>query len=260
MITIRLCGGLGNQLFQWALGVALGARGNQIQFDTTLLDFDPGRRYLLGDLGMKLKLTNENLPVTVQEKSLRFDPAILDLRGNHVLNGYWQSEKYFEKEANYIRQTVFSRMDQSVETARVAMNIKNFGERSCFVHVRRSDNARPDHVGGLYDGLTEADVAPYYLRAFAEINRRVPEVHYFMFSDDAAWCADNFAGTQHYASEAQCAKFPIDGCDAAQAGRGPRGRGLVSDVSLSPCDHCQFDFLAMGCMAPSRSGPNRRGP
>jgi hypothetical protein len=190
MITIRLCGGLGNQLFQWALGVALESRGNQVQFDTTLLDQDRGRRYLLGDLGLKLNLTKENAPVTVQEKSLRFDPAILELKGDQVLNGYWQSEKYFASVGDHIRRTLFRKTVLSRKTLELAQQIKELRERSCFVHVRRSDNLRPTST--MYHGLTNPNDSLYYGRSLAAVLKKSPDSQFFLFSDDAEWCAAKF--------------------------------------------------------------------
>lgn len=193
MITLRLCGGLGNQLFQLALGIAFSSRGRNVKYDLTLLDADCGRRYLLGDFGFELNAVREDAPVTYQEQSLRFDPSVLELKEG-VLNGYFQSEKYFQPHELYIHGTIFNRTRFSPETLAVAQKIKEAGENSCFVHVRRSDNLRANSM--LYHGLTDAANAVYYGRALKMLLERLPVVQFFMFSDDAKWCAQNFCETK----------------------------------------------------------------
>lgn len=185
MIQIRLCGGLGNQLFGFALGLAFSAQSRIVKYDVTLLDQDPARRFLLNDFGWHMDVVRENAPITVQEKSLCFDPEILELKGDQVLNGYWQNEKYFEHLANYIRGFVFLRTKFSARTLEVAQQIMACGARSCFVHVRRSDNLRESST--LYHGLTDTS-APYYDKAIDLAFEKIPDIHYFVFSDDPEWC------------------------------------------------------------------------
>jgi Glycosyl transferase family 11 len=183
LITIRLMGGLGNQLFGWALGVAFEARNQQVRYDTSLLEADPARRYLLGDLGLSLNLTTAGFPPTFVEGSLRYDPKILDMKGDHVLQGYWQSEKYFEHEAGRIRRILFAKTKFSPETMQVAMKIMRHIPNTCFVHVRRTDNLRPTST--IYHGLTSGGA--YYEQAIPIIEQRFLGVRLFVFSDDPQW-------------------------------------------------------------------------
>lgn len=187
MITIRLCGGLGNQLFQWALGLAFHARGRNVSYDASLLDCDPARRYLLGDLGLSISPVHENQSPTVVEKSLRFDTTILGTKEG-VLQGYWQSEKYFWLNQAYIRGVLFKRTRFSPKTLAVAQKIKEAGENSCFVHVRRSDNLRATST--LYHGLTNPREGNYYRNAIHSVLDRDVKMQFFAFSDDPAWLND----------------------------------------------------------------------
>lgn len=232
MLTLRLCGGLGNQLFQWALGVALEWRGNQVQYDTTLLDQDRGRRYLLCDFGLKLNLTKDDAPITVQEKGLRFDPAILELKGNQVLNGYWQTDNYFASVGDYIRQTLFRKTILSRKTLEITQQIKELRNGSCFVHVRRTDNLRPTST--MYHGLTNAIESPYYGRALAKI-LELPDIHFFIFSDDPEWCAANFKGEQITVVSHNTPSFTVDEANNLHKSEG--GREVEDLWLMSLCHH-----------------------
>ena len=112
MIVTRLEGGLGHQLFQYAAGRRLAlARGVPLLVDCSAVDSGarpygldpfhidaqqapPGARdgfeatTLTGRLMRRMR--GQRL---VQERSPRFDPAVLDLPGRAYLHGHWQSER-----------------------------------------------------------------------------------------------------------------------------------------------------------------------
>lgn len=182
MITIKLCGGLGNQLFQLALGLTFEGRGRQVRYDLSAFESDPARRYLLDDFGFDLPKTSAENP-TIIEPSLLYHENILVLR-NAVLQGYWQNEKYFEHLGPYIRGMLFERVHLGDKTKELALKIAALGTSSCFVHIRRSDNLRPTST--LYHGLTEPN-DPYYGRAIAIVKEKVETPHFFVFSDDPAY-------------------------------------------------------------------------
>jgi len=193
MITIQLVGGLGNQLFGLGLGLALEAKGRAVQYDVSAFEHDSARRYLLGDFGLNLPTVNIGATPTIQETSLRYDPAVLDAKPGAVLRGYWQNENYFSHLRNYLRGVLFDKMLKSEKTQELALKIAELGSSSCFVHVRRSDNLRPTST--LYHGLTEEVFGNrYYDTALKLIGDKVPLVHWFIFSDDSAWCELEFAG------------------------------------------------------------------
>ena len=189
MITIALMGGLGNQLFEYALGRAIEFRGERVQYDTSLLDNDRGRKYMLNQLGLinhRLTSGAESLyGARLDEGSMRFRPQILELKGNHYLRGFWQSEKYFENIAGVLRREMPALHNLSLKGLLVEKQIKAAGERSCFIHVRRSDNLRAD--GLAVHGLTSAEESHYYYRAISIMAVKVPDVKFFAFSDEPKW-------------------------------------------------------------------------
>lgn len=197
-LTLCLQGGCGNQLFIWALGRELEARGNRVQYDTALFDGDPGRRYMLDQLGLKLNLTyKKGSGLVIQEGSMRFKQRILEIKGDATLIGYWQCEKYFAEVADTIRSEILHNPwneSISLRSHEIAESIRPLsGEaNSCFVHIRRSDNLRK--AGMEVHGLLTEPGCLYYERAMDAMREQVPGVHFFVFSDDPEWCKAAFCG------------------------------------------------------------------
>lgn len=212
MIVCDLLGGCGNQLFVWALGRAFEFAGQQVAYHPGRLESDTGRKFLLPDLGLKIQLTNERRGQQYYEPGLRFHPEVLNLRGDWSLCGYFQSERYWSPQVQAaIRAEVFSDMPKSEETLAVAEQISACDDRSCFIHVRRSDNLSPRGIA--FHGLTSLPGNTYYPQAAAFVRERVPGVQFFVFSDDPAWCCANMTD----------ADMTIVDCNAPSFTVGPQG-------------------------------------
>ena len=175
MITVKLLGGMGNQLFQKAFGLALMHRGYKIQFDLSSLVEGTHREYSLNPFG-QLPVGTPEFPV-ITEANLAFNPSYLMPPETCTMLGYWQSEKYFLPIADKIRSTYWK-----IPTAQVEWNDKILGSESVAVHVRRQDYVTLKHFHGMPE-------IQYYRRALAlmPLNKRV-----FVFSDDITWCQENF--------------------------------------------------------------------
>ena len=123
MIIIQLKGGLGNQMFQYALYTALKNRGKTVKIDDETgfvndklrtpvlagygIDYDKATKeevVALTDSKMDIisrirrKLTGRKT-FRIDEVSGRFDPKILELEDAYLV-GYWQSDKYFSQESD----------------------------------------------------------------------------------------------------------------------------------------------------------------
>ena len=118
MIIIQLKGGLGNQMFQYALYKELKHRGREVKIDDVSgfvndklrvpvldrfgVEYERATREEVVDLTdskmdifsrIRRKLTGRKT-YRIDEMEGIFDPAILETE-NAYLVGYWQSEKYF---------------------------------------------------------------------------------------------------------------------------------------------------------------------
>lgn len=188
-VTMRMSGGCGNQLFQWATGRAIELQQkHEVQFDISPLDTDPQRCYLLDRLGLRLNVVRGGgRGAVLSDPDLRFRSQVLSLSGDWILSGFWQCEKYFLPIQDLIRDEVFRGMPAvSQESFDFAEKIRA-KQNSVFLHIRRTDNTHPAHtaVHGLLDR------SDYYVRATDLIASTVAEPHYFVFSDDPQWAREN---------------------------------------------------------------------
>ncbi|MCX6652684.1 MAG: alpha-1,2-fucosyltransferase [Methanomassiliicoccales archaeon] len=110
--------------------------------------------------------------------------SILTSGGDIYLDGFWQSEKWFEKS----RDRILDELRLAAEPPKEMMNWieKMHMEGSVALHVRRGDYAQPG-TGEIYGVCDER----YYRAAEKAILERVKSPHFFVFSDDLAWAKDN---------------------------------------------------------------------
>lgn len=217
MIMVRLMGGLGNQMFQYAAGRALADRlGSRLLLDTSYFDQQPAtdtpRSYELQvypvraevatavDLsrvrrsapGRRARLRAALRAVLppwkpglrwVGEQNLDSPAAFSDLPDNCYLDGYWQSEQYFAP----IRAALLQEFRLPHPPTRVNREwLDRIGAQPhpVAVHVRRGDYVTNPHAAAFH-GLCDAD---YYLEGAALLRQRHGPLHFFVFSDDPDWC------------------------------------------------------------------------
>ena len=97
------------------------------------------------------------------------------------LSGYWQSQKYFEKYSNIIRQDFKFTIPMNSKNLEVANSIKE--SISVSVHIRRGDYLSNKKT---YDkhGVCSLD---YYENSINLILLEFPTARIFVFSDDISW-------------------------------------------------------------------------
>jgi glycosyl transferase family 11 len=204
MVTVKLHDGLGNQMFQYAMGRALAQRrGTSLALDVS--SFYPGafRQYSLGVFNIAERLTSgglmgfgrlrtlcsrvwlPGLPHVLIERGFGFDPSALDAPGNVYLIGYWLSEKYFKEIEETIRREFSFKAQPDEWNAEMARCIR--GVNAVAVHVRRSDYVT-DPVNNQMLGTCPPE---YYREGARLIGSRVPGPHFFVFSDEPEWARAN---------------------------------------------------------------------
>ncbi|MGO8703714.1 MAG: alpha-1,2-fucosyltransferase [Candidatus Brocadiia bacterium] len=208
MIVVRLRGGLGNQLFEYACGRALALRnGAALKLDLVRYrdrSYAEPRPYLLdrfritaaeaGALEMKLAhggriaraltvLAPSRRFRTYSDEALHFQPEVAAARGNVYLLGYWQCERYFADCADTVRSEFAPRVEPQGESLRLLREIENCEAVS--VHVRRGDY--------LTEPGYQVCGVEYYRGAAERIAKAVRAPRYYVFSDDPAWTKENLA-------------------------------------------------------------------
>lgn len=201
MITARLHGRLGNQMFQYAAARALAQRWQvPMALDSRLAErrgegvltrvFDlpltatptlpplkqdaPLRYALWRGLGLSPKFH--------RERGLGYNPAFETWQDGSYLHGYWQSERYFAEIADLIRTDFTFPNFSNNQNAEMADRIQQSNAVS--LHVRRGDYvALSAHV--LCDQA-------YYEAALTPILEGLPQdPTIFVFSDDPEWAKAN---------------------------------------------------------------------
>lgn len=210
MIVVKLMGGLGNQLFQYSTGKALALEKNVPLFlDTSFLNSeskgDYTRRYFeLDQLALNYKIAGEDMRRLFKQNSsfLRLfkknrdqdfpvyneQTGILHDTGspNAYLEGYWQSEKHFSSIRPVLLKEISPRYDLQKEFKEYFDRVKV--TNSVGLHVRRGDYINLKSANEFH-GVCGMD---YYNRAMDLISTKVRQAVFFIFSDDMAWCEENF--------------------------------------------------------------------
>lgn len=215
MIIIKLAGGLGNQLFQYAVGRKLSLQNKTIlKFDTSEYKTINDRRYSLqyfniveniasrGEINefkkysrFPWKLVDKSRPL-VKKKFINqtsegklyfhFNPLITELKDNKYLEGYWQSEKYFKDIENIIRSEVVLKTTYRITDSDLINEI--IKTNSISIHIRRGDYVNDPKTKTIHGNLP----LNYYRQAISLIASKITSPSFIIFSDDPDWTKNNF--------------------------------------------------------------------
>lgn len=247
MIITSITGGLGNQLFQYAMGRRLAVyRGVELFLDTAnygpqgearpvaLKDFarplavyqfkvKAGTASAAQIQSLKDNYTSKSprdrmvrqvrrfFPSFLRKKShlierqFRFQPEALSFQSPAYLQGFWQSERYFEDIVPIIREE-FCLRDDSISSS-AAQRVDELRSKYGVIvslHVRRGDLAHAQEELRQRKLTHAAPVTGDYIRA--AMDRFSPDVCFFVFSDspkDIHWCRENIHAPNIEFSNAQ---------------------------------------------------------
>ena len=179
MIIIKIQGGLGNQLFQYAFGRALSIeRREKLLLDTSYYRSQNKRRYLL-----------DNFNIAAREASILEKFFYKLFLPNKYKVGYFQSEKYFTKSGHTIKEDLILKSEQNATFNELASMIASCNSVS--LHIRRGD-----YVTAKYSKIYASLPLSYYKKAIKHIQKTYPDIKIFVFSDDPDWTKDNLKLTQ----------------------------------------------------------------
>lgn len=205
MIITQLIGGLGNQMFQYAIGRHLAYK-NQTKLKLDISEFETYKlhRYSLSPFNIQenfallseiarfkkrgiSRLMEKFKPYYrysfIKEASNpHFNQNMLKISDNVYLKGYWQSEKYFKGIENIIRQEFTLKPKQQNAINKKLLQIIEKTE-SVAVHIRRKD----------YILSKTHQICPlnYYYSAIKKLAKVTKNPHFFIFSDDIEWAKNN---------------------------------------------------------------------
>ncbi len=212
MIIVKIWGGLGNQLFQYSFGKYLsGYLQTPVKFDIKTSDEDPKapkREFGLSLLNLSIdkasateirklnkliyspfyrlqKKLAGTLPGLFHHYMVETDANTASntpLRNNCYYEGYWQCYKYPEAIKKELQQMITVNYPLDEHTNKIQQQIAN--TLSVSLHVRRQDY--------LTHPVLRTCPASYYKKAISHFNINSKKATFFVFSDDIAWCKENF--------------------------------------------------------------------
>ena len=207
MVIVKMIGGLGNQMFQYAYAKALHVRGYDIRLDSTFmqpnlahggfglhvysidLEVDSNENLkALSSNGLLCKIFNRfNIPTKcyLKEKTFLFTPSLIKPQENVFIEGYFQTERYFKD----IRELLLEQFQPRESLSDYSQKIKHSIESaSCAIslHVRRGDYLKASAQS--YHGLCSHE---YYQKAMQYLKEYCQDITYVVFSDDIAWVKEN---------------------------------------------------------------------
>ena len=189
--SIGYSGRLGNQMFQYAtlksislktgfeyfLPNHLGIKHDGL-FDFTNNKWIEYKLDLLDCFNLNDNISTTQLQNIYQEKDFLFDSNIFNISDNTVIEGYFQSYKYFEE----FKQDIINSFTFKFDILNKCQNIISQYLNPVAIHVRRGDYVK--HPG--YWAIT-----PEYIQT--ALNCFLDQEYTFLvFSDDIEWCKQVF--------------------------------------------------------------------
>ena len=232
MIIVHVAGGLGNQLQQYALYRKLKSMGAYVKLDISWytdkenqkdayakreleLDYFEGLSYdvctsrekeqVTGNGSFLRKVYYKLVPAKNPRfvESAMYHPELWDFVSDgkdHYLEGYFACEKYYADILPKLREDI--RFPKSLsfagEDSQAARKNRETAERmanehAVSIHIRRGDYldaVNREMFGGI---CTEA----YYQAAMEVIKQRVPDAHFYIFSDDQDYVKEHYRGPEY---------------------------------------------------------------
>jgi len=217
MIVVEVCGGLGNQLFQYAFAMYMqNEYGYHIKYDrhwykaerksheVFLLDqVDKLLQYhnfegmssclmrskVIRKLSIPVHLTGSMRIIKESELSNKTKPA-----DNSYYIGFWQ-------ESIYASHIISLLNDYALRSVDFRNNISGVDENSVAVHVRRGDYLTNKDFG-FYSHKHLVQSSKYYKENIIRAIELNPKANFHVFSDDIDWCKTNLfdviPGDTHY--------------------------------------------------------------
>jgi hypothetical protein len=184
VFVVSLCGGLGNQLFQYAFALGLRERFPDREIVLDVSSYENIRCHN----GFELE-KQKDFPVIKKlprRDFVKISDGALDYSrlGEDVwFSGYWQSTRYLS-EAVRKRLSAFLFETYTFSDENLAL-VQQIGScQSVSLHVRRGD---------YVDNPLHGNIAnkEYFNNAVAEVVRTHKAPEFFVFSEDRVWCAEN---------------------------------------------------------------------
>lgn len=194
-IVVKMSGGLGNQMFQYAFGRCFEKKGKRVSYELSYYT-NMERHFILADVFKNSKLTFchpeylSSLPVIREPdiklvQKLEADLELLKADTGYF-SGYWQSYQYVD----LVRQELLEefRFPEEKEAQLEKLAKAAASQNSVSVHIRRGDYLE-DGNQKLFAGICTEE---YYTRAFELILKLAGDCKFYIFSNDTEWVKEHY--------------------------------------------------------------------
>ena len=216
MIIVKMNGGLGNQLQQYALYEKFKSLGKDVKVDVSWfykdmgkvskrkleLEYFPkvsfetctveemqkvqGNRGILKKVSEKLKLTEK--PIYVEHQM--YDEKIFQMT-DKILEGYWACEAYYADIIPMLQEKLDFPVSPNEKNLKMAEKMQNCNSVS--IHIRRGDYLTEENQA-MFGGICTEQ---YYEKAIAYIKDMVEDARFFVFSDDPDYAKKKYEGKEY---------------------------------------------------------------
>jgi hypothetical protein len=217
MIVSNLASGLGNQLFQYAVGRQLSVlKGVELKLSVVTFKMQNLRNYKLDHYNITAEIATDSeierflhkyytnslsakvsrnlehfLPrnkrsLYKQSDPWIYEPEVFDAASNIYIEGYWQNYKYMANlnplifEELTVKETYTDYIQKIIEEVQA-------NNSSVSLHIRRGDYLTDKEASQLMGVLPLA----YYYNAVDYIKTNIQDPVIYVFSDDLQWASDN---------------------------------------------------------------------
>jgi len=215
MIIVRIRGGLGNQLQQYAMYRKFIEMGKETRVDLSWFQEDvqqkqimPRKLELSYFQGIELKECTEDEKTTLigNEKSLyvklkrrlfpgeshyfyedgrMYLPEVFRLEDAYI-DGYWACESYYHELMPVLQKELQFPVSQDSRNIEIMKGIKQ--ENAVSIHIRRGDYLNPENAA-IFGNICTED---YYQQAINIIRRKISNPHFYIFSDDGEYAREKY--------------------------------------------------------------------
>lgn len=210
-MKVKIIGGLGNQMFQYATAFAIAKRTNQ----NLVVDISDAVSYKTHPLRLtalscsceyeyksnyfEKYIYSTIIPYSIRklifcrhyiENGLSYDDTIDTKSINKKIIGYFQTEKYFKEFRGELISEFKPREAFSEYQSEILNLIKQ--QSCCSIHIRRGDyisNVSANNTHGVCN-------SEYFKKAIKYLENSgvvKPGIALFVFSDDIEWCKENIS-------------------------------------------------------------------
>lgn len=210
MIEVKVFGGLGNQMFQYAFMLYLQEKNADVKLNIS--DYQVHEHHYGFELekvfGISGPYTKEPCSFTINQNSIFIrsvqklfhctignSKEVKEYQGHMIINkdtfvedvffnGFWQDVRYIKNHEKNLKEAFQFAQPLGDKNQQAFDSWKN--RETVSVHIRRGDYMNNSSLGGICD-------MEYYKSAVDYIKENIENPLFVFFSDDIPWCKEAFA-------------------------------------------------------------------